>query len=65
MAAGNPLWLGDVPALLKAFLEQIARPRFALAQGTMPKPLVKGRSARLIVTMGMPAFFASNSVPTA
>jgi len=52
-----PLWLGDVPALLKAFLEQIARPGFALAEGTMPKPLLKGRSARLVVTMGMPAFF--------
>ena len=24
-----PLWLGDMPALLKAFLEQIARPGFA------------------------------------
>lgn len=52
-----PLWLGDVPALLKAFLEQVARPGFALAEGTMPKPLLKGRSARLVVTMGMPAFF--------
>lgn len=52
-----PLWLGDVPALLKGFLEQIARPGFALAEGTMPRPLLKGRSARLVVTMGMPAFF--------
>ena len=52
-----PLWLGDVPALLKAFLEQVARPGFALSQGTMPKPMLKGRSARLVVTMGMPAFF--------
>lgn len=52
-----PLWLGDMPALLKAFLEQVARPGFALAEGTMPRPLLKGRSARLVVTMGMPAFF--------
>lgn len=52
-----PLWLGDVPALLKAFLEQVARPGFALEQGKMPRPLLKGRSARLVVTMGMPAFF--------
>ena len=52
-----PLWLGDMPALLKAFLEQVARPGFALEQGTMPKPLLGGRSARLVVTMGMPAFF--------
>ncbi len=52
-----PLWLGDMPALLKGFLEQIARPGFALAEGPMPKPLLGGRSARLVVTMGMPAFF--------
>lgn len=52
-----PLWLGDVPALLKAFLEQVARPGFALEQGAIPKPLLGGRSARLVVTMGMPAFF--------
>lgn len=52
-----PLWLGDVPALLKGFLEQVARPGFALAEGTAPKPLLGGRSARLVVTMGMPAFF--------
>ena len=52
-----PLWLGDMPAVLKAFLEQVARPGFALEQGTMPKPLLGGRSARLVVTMGMPAFF--------
>jgi putative NADPH-quinone reductase len=53
-----PLWLGDVPALLKAFLEQVARPGFAVAyQGSTPAGLLAGRSARLIVTMGMPAFF--------
>lgn len=53
-----PLWLGDVPALLKVFLEQVARPGFAIAsQGSMPAGLLAGRSARLIVTMGMPALF--------
>jgi putative NADPH-quinone reductase len=52
-----PLWLGDMPALLKGFLEQVARPGFALAEGTAPRPLLRGRSARLVVTMGMPAFF--------
>lgn len=54
-----PLWLGDVPALFKAFLELVARPGFAIAaadQG-MPRKLLKGRSARVIVTMGMPALF--------
>ena len=54
-----PLWLGDVPALLKAFLEQVMRPGFALqyAEHGLPKKLLKGRTARLVVTMGMPALF--------
>lgn len=50
-----PLWLGDMPALFKAFLEQVARPGFAILQGaTGPKGLLKGRTARVVVTMGMP-----------
>ena len=53
-----PLWLGGMPALLKGFLEQVARPGFAMsrpAKGEFPKKLLGGRSARLVVTMGMPA----------
>jgi len=65
-----PLWLGDMPALLKAFLEQIARPGFAFAapaDGGMGKKLLGGRSARVVVTMGMPAlvyrwYFRAHSV---
>lgn len=52
-----PLWLGTMPALLKAFLEQVMRPGVAFeyaAKGGLPKTLLKGRTARLIVTMGMP-----------
>jgi putative NADPH-quinone reductase len=55
-----PLWMGDMPALLKAFLEQLLRPGFALdyVEGSMmPKKLLKGRSGRVVVTMGMPGFF--------
>jgi putative NADPH-quinone reductase len=55
-----PLWLGDMPGMLKVLFEQIARPGFAFsaAKGkALPRKLLKGRSARLIVTMGMPAFF--------
>jgi putative NADPH-quinone reductase len=54
-----PLWLGDVPALLKGFLEQLARPGFAIAQVErgLPAKLLRGRSARVIVTMGMPELF--------
>ncbi len=53
-----PLWLGDMPALLKAFFEQALRPGFAFtyrARG-LPEMHLTGRSARVIVTMGMPAF---------
>jgi putative NADPH-quinone reductase len=53
-----PLWLGTMPALLKAFLEQVFRPGFAVAPGPgMPwKRPLKGKSARIVVTMGMPVF---------
>jgi putative NADPH-quinone reductase len=54
-----PLWLGDVPALLKGFLEQVMRPNFALRyrEKGLPEKLLKGRTARVVVTMGMPALF--------
>lgn len=54
-----PLWLGSMPALLKAFLEQVFRPGVAFqyqSGGKMPKKLWSGKSARIVVTMGMPAF---------
>jgi len=53
-----PLWLGGMPALLKGFLEQVLRPGFAIgaAQGEAGAKLLEGRSARVVVTMGMPAF---------
>ena len=54
-----PLWLGTMPALLKAFLEQVFRPGFAYELGEhgrrWKRPL-KGKSARIVVTMGMPVF---------
>lgn len=64
-----PLWLGTMPALLKAFLEQVFRYDFAFE----PQPdgryrkLLRGRSARVVVTMGMPAlayryFFGAHSL---
>jgi putative NADPH-quinone reductase len=53
-----PLWLGDMPAMLKAFFEQALRPGFAFdyRPNGFPEMHLKGRSARVIVTMGMPAF---------
>jgi putative NADPH-quinone reductase len=53
-----PLWLGTMPALVKAFLEQAMRPGVAFAYrsgGSFPRKLMSGKSARLVVTMGMPA----------
>ena len=54
-----PLWLGTAPAVLKAFLEQVMRPGTAFAYPAkgegFAKSLLRGRSARLVVTMGMPA----------
>ncbi len=54
-----PLWLGGMPALLKGFFEQLLRPGFALqvgSNGLKFKRLMKGKSARIFVTMGMPGF---------
>ena len=54
-----PLWLGEMPAMLKGFLEQVARPDLVRVTGSggRSSPGLKGRSARLVVTMGMPALF--------
>ena len=53
-----PLWLGTMPALLKAFLERLFS--HGIAPDTdaekWPFKLLAGRSARIVVTMGMPAF---------
>lgn len=51
-----PLWLGGPPALLKAYMEQVARNNFLLGKTErgFPPGRLKGRSARVIVTMGMP-----------
>lgn len=64
-----PLWMGDMPALLKAFLEQVMRPDFTVAESkhAAPNRKLAGRSARLVVTMGMPAllyrgFYRAHSV---
>ena len=66
-----PLWLGDMPALLKGFLEQVARPGFAFTREAGGSPwgekALTGRSARVVVTMGMPAlvyrwYFRAHSI---
>jgi len=64
-----PLWLGALPALLKAFLEQLSRGGFVIEEkpNGMWAQKLKGKSARVIVTMGMPGqlyryYFAAHSL---
>ena len=65
-----PLWLGGMPALLRGFLEQVARPGFAFTReegNPFGRKGLTGRSARVVVTMGMPAlvyrwYFRAHSV---
>lgn len=65
-----PLWLGSMPAMLKALLEQTLRPGFAFSArklGRWPVKLQAGKSARIVVTMGMPGwlyrwYFRAHSV---
>jgi putative NADPH-quinone reductase len=63
-----PLWAGDMPALLKGFFEQLIRPSFTgTSVSFFDKKLLSGRSARVVVTMGMPAiiyrwYFRAHSV---
>lgn len=56
-----PLWMSDMPAVLKAFIEQALRPGLVVQYGAgpfgLPKRLFTGKSARIIVTMGMPPIF--------
>lgn len=52
-----PLWVGGMPAILKGLLERVLQPD--LIEPFRQKKfvrLLKGKSARIIVTMGMPAF---------
>jgi putative NADPH-quinone reductase len=58
-----PLWLGDMPAVLKGFLEQVARPGFGVddagwtpaGTGSPKHGLLRGRSARVVVSTAMAA----------
>lgn len=55
-----PLWMGSMPALLKGFLEQVLRKGGGSlgadpAKGKLGSKALDGKSARVIVTMRMPA----------
>ena len=53
-----PLWMGGMPAKLKAFFEHAARGDYFLkvdGDSKWPERMMSGKSARVIVTMGMPS----------
>jgi putative NADPH-quinone reductase len=52
-----PLWLGTMPAYLKAFLEQVFRPGFSAIKTPDEKPwerLISEKTAHIVITMGTP-----------
>ena len=55
-----PLWCGDMPAILKGFIERILQSdmlAIAASGGKASAKILKGKTARVIVTMGMPGWF--------
>ena len=55
-----PIWWGSVPALLKGVLDRVFVPGFAFKYrkgNPFPEKLLKGRSARLIITMDAPPLY--------
>ncbi len=57
-----PIWWGLMPALLKGFFDRVFLPDFAFKyqQGkTFPAQLLKGKTARLLVTADSPSFWYS------
>jgi len=57
-----PTWWGTYPALLKGFIDRVFLPKFAFLyqeKSPFPKKLLKGKTARLIVTMDTPPWYYS------
>jgi putative NADPH-quinone reductase len=54
-----PLWCGDMPAIMKGFIERVLQPDLLKVQasGGTGWRFLKGKSARVIMTMGMPGWF--------
>lgn len=57
-----PTWWGTYPALLKGFIDRVFLPKFAFKyreNSLLWNKLLKGKSARLIVTMDTPKWYYS------
>jgi len=55
-----PLWCGDMPAIMKGFIERLIQPDLLAINESGPGAdwkVFKGKSARVIMTMGMPGWF--------
>lgn len=55
-----PNWWGGMPALLKGFIDRVFLPGFAFKyrkNSPLPEQLLKGKTARLIVTMDSPSVY--------
>ena len=55
-----PLWAGDMPAIMKGFIERVLQPdllALRAGEGRADWKIFKGKSARVIMTMGMPGWF--------
>ncbi len=52
-----PVWWGNLPALLKGFIDRVFLPGWAFDHvrgNSLPKPLLAGRTARVLSTMDSP-----------
>jgi putative NADPH-quinone reductase len=52
-----PLWCGDMPALLKGFIERVLQPYLIAHRDTehaMAQSIFQNKTARVVITMGMP-----------
>lgn len=54
-----PMWWVNLPALLRGFIDRVFVPGWAFKYegGAMPKKLLDGRSARVVVTMDSPRWW--------
>ena len=62
-----PLWLGTMPAYLKAFFEQVFRPNFEANKNTAETPWerqISEKTAHIAITMGMPEMIYRAYFPT-